>query len=231
MPRKKSAFDEIVRPLVGIFFLLLIYLFFKKSWMYLTVLVIAGFVVMFILLKYKNNQRNQFFQSQDTLESLRKLTPNQFEDYVAELFRRLGFRTEKVGGSYDGGIDVIAEKDGIKHYIQCKRFITGQVNVHDIRDFYGALVDKETQAKGYFITTNVFTLESEKFAEGKPLELIDGDRLMRYIKEAGVEVPESHAETCPRCGGMLQERHGKFGEFIGCGNYPKCKFTKPIQQV
>lgn len=29
---------------------------------------------------------------------------------------------------------------------------------------------------------------------------------------------------CPRCGGRLVERNGKYGTFIGCSNYPKCKF-------
>ena len=31
---------------------------------------------------------------------------------------------------------------------------------------------------------------------------------------------------CPRCGGTLIERNGKYGAFMGCSNYPKCKFIK-----
>lgn len=31
--------------------------------------------------------------------------------------------------------------------------------------------------------------------------------------------------TCPRCGGQLTMRQGKFGSFYGCSNFPKCKFT------
>nr|MCR5246731.1 topoisomerase DNA-binding C4 zinc finger domain-containing protein [Paludibacteraceae bacterium] len=31
---------------------------------------------------------------------------------------------------------------------------------------------------------------------------------------------------CPSCGGSLQLRSGKYGNFYGCSNYPKCKFTK-----
>ncbi len=31
--------------------------------------------------------------------------------------------------------------------------------------------------------------------------------------------------VCPRCGGMLVERRGKYGRFYGCSNYPKCTFT------
>ena len=36
-------------------------------------------------------------------------------------------------------------------------------------------------------------------------------------------------EKCPTCGkAQLVRRHGRFGEFIGCQNYPKCKYTRPI---
>lgn len=38
-----------------------------------------------------------------------------------------------------------------------------------------------------------------------------------------------HADTdeiCPLCGGKLVLREGKYGSFHGCGNFPKCKFTK-----
>ena len=31
--------------------------------------------------------------------------------------------------------------------------------------------------------------------------------------------------VCPRCGGQIVLRHGKYGAFYGCSNYPKCKFT------
>ena len=30
---------------------------------------------------------------------------------------------------------------------------------------------------------------------------------------------------CPRCGGTLVRRQGKYGSFYGCSNYPKCKYT------
>lgn len=32
---------------------------------------------------------------------------------------------------------------------------------------------------------------------------------------------------CPTCGGKLVKRQGKYGEFYGCSNYPKCKYTHP----
>lgn len=33
-------------------------------------------------------------------------------------------------------------------------------------------------------------------------------------------------DRCPYCGGTLRERNGKFGPFLGCSNYPRCKYAK-----
>ena len=33
-----------------------------------------------------------------------------------------------------------------------------------------------------------------------------------------------YSGICPRCGGRLTERTGPYGKFIGCSNYPNCKF-------
>ena len=30
---------------------------------------------------------------------------------------------------------------------------------------------------------------------------------------------------CPRCGGKLITRNGRYGQFCGCSNYPKCRYT------
>ena len=31
---------------------------------------------------------------------------------------------------------------------------------------------------------------------------------------------------CPKCGSKLVQREGKYGSFMGCSNYPRCKYTK-----
>ena len=34
---------------------------------------------------------------------------------------------------------------------------------------------------------------------------------------------------CPACGaGRLRLKIGKFGAFIGCSNYPECRYTRPL---
>lgn len=41
--------------------------------------------------------------------------------------------------------------------------------------------------------------------------------------------PEPVGETCPDCGGELVYRNGKFGRFISCSNFPKCRYTRQIE--
>jgi hypothetical protein len=40
-----------------------------------------------------------------------------------------------------------------------------------------------------------------------------------------VDTEKAAAGICPRCGGILVEKNGRYGKFTGCGNYPKCRYT------
>lgn len=40
----------------------------------------------------------------------------------------------------------------------------------------------------------------------------------------GLEAPEK----CPRCGGELVKRNGRYGSFYGCSNYPGCRYTRNV---
>ena len=42
------------------------------------------------------------------------------------------------------------------------------------------------------------------------------------------EKPMRHINICPWCGGQLIKRTGKNGEFIGCSNFPNCRYSKSV---
>ena len=42
------------------------------------------------------------------------------------------------------------------------------------------------------------------------------------------ELKESGAPVCPRCGGVLVIRSGRFGKFYGCAGFPDCRYTRNI---
>jgi DNA topoisomerase-1 len=91
-------------------------------------------------------------------------------------------------------------------------------------------------------------LLDEKCPEcGKPLSIRLGKR-DRFIGCTGypdcsytravVEQPEEaeqanelvEGRACPDCGGDLKIKHGRYGKFIGCGNYPKCKHIESLNK-
>ena len=45
---------------------------------------------------------------------------------------------------------------------------------------------------------------------------------------ASQKVAISIGEACPECGGDLLKRSGRFGEFIACSNFPKCKYSRNL---
>ena len=42
--------------------------------------------------------------------------------------------------------------------------------------------------------------------------------------------PEKTGEVCPECGKELVIRDGKYGKFISCSGYPKCKYTRNLEE-
>ncbi len=57
---------------------------------------------------------------------------------------------------------------------------------------------------------------------------------IELIKKGDKEIPSQKiakptGELCPKCGSELVIRKGRFGEFIACSNYPKCKYTRPLE--
>jgi len=49
-------------------------------------------------------------------------------------------------------------------------------------------------------------------------DVVEGGKL-----EKSISLP-----ACPECGGPLAKRQSRFGSFLGCSNYPKCRHTQPI---
>lgn len=58
------------------------------------------------------------------------------------------------------------------------------------------------------------------------------DRKMRrkHIKDIHTKIKNDNELVnkmiCPKCGNQLVKKTGKYGTFIGCSNFPKCKYTK-----
>ncbi|MGI2270001.1 topoisomerase DNA-binding C4 zinc finger domain-containing protein [Staphylococcus cohnii] len=54
----------------------------------------------------------------------------------------------------------------------------------------------------------------------------DRNTLSKWI--ISINPDYTNNEKCPRCNSELVVRTGKNGQFLGCSNYPNCKYTKSI---
>lgn len=122
---------------------------------------------------------------QDTNSSKQRNNGKALEEDVKELLQSMGLKaaTTKVTG--DGGIDIVAYSNtpifSGKYVVQCKDW-SGSVGESVIRDLYGVVM-AESANKGILITTGTITKSAQKFAEGKSLELIDGDQLSKLLNK------------------------------------------------
>ncbi len=62
------------------------------------------------------------------------------------------------------------------------------------------------------------------------IDHLDAELGPHFFPEYDEEGKKQDLRTCKACGtGRLGLKLGKFGAFIGCSNYPECKFTKPLE--
>ncbi|MDO0847350.1 restriction endonuclease [Xanthomonas campestris pv. campestris] len=194
--------------------------------------------------------RRRFLETRTSLDSLAAGGWRQFELLVGEAFRRQGYSVEETGlGGADGGIDLILRKDGRRTLVQCKQWKRQQVGVSIVREMFGLLAHHHAHAVK-IACIGTYTKDAERFAEGKPIELIGGEQLLDMIRavqqqataqstSAPVRIDPVFASTestasatiatpsCPRCGSKLVQRRNRRTRenFLGCSQFPKCRGT------
>ncbi len=138
----------------------------------------------------------------DSRPNLMELTPQEFESLITNLFTKMGLDTALTRPSRDGGVDCVAWDSrpvlGGKVVIQAKRY-KNTVGVSAVRDLFGT-VQNEGASKGILVTTSGYGKASFDFANGKPLELLDGSNLLFLLKqhaetEARIVVPETWVDV------------------------------------
>ncbi|WP_422929789.1 restriction endonuclease [Singulisphaera sp. PoT] len=138
--------------------------------------------------------RRQAKRADLKLAQLSTLTPEGFEEFVAEVFEALGYEVEQVGGTGDEGADLRLSRDGVRAVVQCKYHSRGVVGSPELQKFLGTIHHTKSH-KGYFVTTRTFSLAAEKFVASHPIELVDGPRLVELVQDA--IGPGAHREPEP----------------------------------
>ena len=114
------------------------------------------------------------------LESLRKLSPSEFEQVIADFFQSMGYRTRLSEAGHDHGVDVMVyDGKGQKWVVQCKRY-RGVVGEPILRDLLGAMLHERAQ-RAYLMTTGRISKNGREWVKGKPIIIYAGQGLVRLL--------------------------------------------------
>lgn len=121
-------------------------------------------------------------------ETLYRMRPEEFEDLVAEIFRRDGYEVKITPRTRDGGKDIIASfsKNGIPYllYIECKRFSENRkVGVEIVQRIFGTQT-ADRVGKSVVVTSSTFSRDARRFAEEQNhmIDLLDYNDLIQMIE-------------------------------------------------
>ncbi|MBE5096759.1 restriction endonuclease [Bacillus thuringiensis] len=115
-----------------------------------------------------------------TIEDIDLLSGEEFEQYLADLLKCLGFRTELTKGSGDQGADILGFKQNKKYVIQAKRYksTVGTAAVQEVvagKAFYDA-------DESWVITNSTFTKGAVELASKTNTKLWDREKLSNLIE-------------------------------------------------
>jgi restriction system protein len=149
-----------------------------------------------------NDERMQLIGLQRQASDLRAMSWQEFERLIADLFEKDGFHVKRRGGADpDGGVDMEFSRDGRRCLVQCKKWHWQTVGVGKVRELFGVM-HAEGADEAMFVTAGVFSPDAIRFAQGKPITLMDGHQVWR------------------KCGQPMELRGSPI--FWGCSRYPIC---------
>ena len=127
---------------------------------------------------------------------------HEFERFIADLLRKLSYQNVEVTrGSGDQGVDVLAEKDGVRYAIQCKCYSSdlGNTPVQEVNTgkvIYHCHV-------GVVVTNRYFTSGAKEAANATGVLLWDRSKLQGLIRQ--VELMEPDEDTLLKRGYIALE--------------------------
>lgn len=114
--------------------------------------------------------------------NFQNLSPYEFEEFVADLFDKIGYKSRVTSKSGDFGVDVIAENGAERIAIQAKRHKpSNKVGAPTVQKTLGSK-HKAKADKTMIVTTSYFTGPAHKQARNGPIELWNKDILHKKVE-------------------------------------------------
>jgi restriction system protein len=183
--------------------------------------------------------RARFDATKWTLELLRHLEWQRFEELCAAYFETLGFATNITRSRSNGAADIVLRIEGadtVSVLVHCKSWSPYPIGMKPLQELHAAMAQAGV-GEAVLVTSGRFTPPAAEFAAKNNIQLLDGARL---LAEFASLVPEKAlallklatkgdflTPTCPGCSiKMISRKSTDEGRaFWGCENYPRCLRT------
>lgn len=135
-------------------------------------------------LQYRHQRNYAGVSGEQGAFLLQTLSGREFENLVAEFFRRKGFTVELRSRRHpEDGVDLTASIGEDCYLVQCKHWRVQRVGVAVVRDLV-EIAESEQAAGVFVVTSGSFTDEARRFVEKNriAIELITGEQLRRMIR-------------------------------------------------
>lgn len=201
------------------------------AWPFFSLLCFGAAAVSF----FRNHQKTSIFKSNRSIDRIRSLSWQQFEQFVGSYFKDQGYFVVETPSGPDGGVDLVLRKGGEKTYVQCKHWKKYKVGVEKVRELLGAMAAGGAKF-GVFVTTGEFTTSSKQFGRQYKIRLIDGKELEYLLRVtpaydvAASDITETEL-SCPVCNSKMVKRTARKGAYVGqqfwgCSRFPGCRGTR-----
>lgn len=125
-------------------------------------------------------------------EALYQLTAREFEEVMAEIYCKLGYKVELTKATRDGGKDIIIREPGILgdfiYYVECKKYAAERhIGVGLVKNLVGT-VNTDRVNGGILATTSYFTPDAKRFILDNKydyqIQMHDYDKIKNMLRKA-----------------------------------------------
>jgi HJR/Mrr/RecB family endonuclease len=205
--KKSSPEDSIVSAII--FVLAIIFMVFLYS-STIGIILFIMFIFLIILLINASLESPELEMNQDDFD---QMNGYQFEEYIGNLYRKLGYSVQNTALSGDQGADLILTKDGEKTAVQVKRY-SNKVTNKAVQEVVASKALYNC-ARCIVVTNNYYTNSALELANANGVELIDRGNLHKLITRNRQE------EVMPSTSNDYQRLNSKGVDHAKLGNYQR----------
>ena len=189
------------------------------------------------------------------LPEIDRMDGRDFEEKIAQLFRRKGYQVEVTPYVGDWGADLVIANSRRRTVVQAKRW-KKRVNPRAIQEAVASKAKYNCQ-DAMVVTNSYFTQAAKELARANSVELWNRDRLAREllsvaspsvnpqntlpstqpvgeVPKAEVPVPRGTARSnpkCYKCGREMVLKENARGKFWACSGFPRCRNTFTVRKI